>query len=181
MTSARETPPQPLFSEPGASWLWVLAGPLAAVTLILVQKSSGAEVQLLTPLIFLVLVSTFVAIQVKAARIHTSVELTEEILRQGTETVPIVEIVKVFPEAENSVASGKPLEKWQSARTLGELVGVPRRRVGIGLRLTEGRTAQAWARRHRDLRAALTPLVQERVGPDEPDVADFGGDAGAPQ
>jgi hypothetical protein len=42
---------------------------------------------------------------------------------------------------------------------------VPRRRTGIGLKLTEGRTAQAWARRHRHLRAALTPLVQERVEP----------------
>ncbi|CNK60149.1 conserved transmembrane protein [Mycobacterium tuberculosis] len=58
-----------------------------------------------------------------------------------------------------------PLARWQTARTLGELNGIPRGRVGIGLRLTGGRTAQAWARRHRHLRDALTPLVQERVGP----------------
>ncbi|MGB8391661.1 MAG: DUF3093 domain-containing protein, partial [Mycobacterium sp.] len=30
--------------------------------------------------------------------------------------------------------------------------------------------AQAWARRHRQLRAALTPLVQERVEPAASDV-----------
>jgi hypothetical protein len=36
------------------------------------------------------------------------------------------------------------------------------------LRLTGGRTAQAWARKHRHLRNLLTPLVEERVGPDEP-------------
>ena len=120
----------------------------------------------MVPAIFLVLVSAFVALQVKAARIHASVELTEDALRQGTETILVREIVKVYPEAENNGRSpAKPLEKWQSARALGELVGVPRGRYGIGLKLTGGRTAQAWARRHRHLRAALTPLVQERVGP----------------
>ena len=40
------------------------------------------------------------------------------------------------------------------------------------LKLTEGRTAQAWARRHRQLRAALTPMVQERVNPAEVDIID---------
>jgi hypothetical protein len=52
------------------------------------------------------------------------------------------------------------------------LAGVPKRRTGIGLKLTEGRTAQAWARRHRHLRAALTPLIQERVEPVGSDVTD---------
>ncbi|BBX75019.1 DUF3093 domain-containing protein [Mycobacterium shinjukuense] len=172
MTAARDAKPKPLFYEPGASWYWLLAGPFSAASLIFIQKSSGATISLTTPVIFLVLVTAFVAVQVKAARIHTSVELTEESLRQGTETILVSEIVKVFPEPENSVASGKPLAKWQSARALGELVGVPRGRVGIGLRLSGGRTAQAWARRHRHLRAALTPLVEERVGPYVPDAHD---------
>lgn len=171
---AGDTRTKPLFYECGASWYWVLAGPLSAMSLIFVQKSSGAPVSLVVPLIFLVLVSAFVGLQVKAARIHTSVELTEDALRQGTETVLVSEIVKVFPEPDNSLASGKPLARWQSARALGELVGVPRGRVGIGLKLTGGRTAQAWARRHRHLRAALMPLVEERVGPasEVADVAD---------
>jgi hypothetical protein len=108
------------------------------------------------PLIFLVLVTGFLAIQVKAARIHTSVELTREYLRQGAETIRIAEIVKIYPEAE-----GREAPKWQSARALGELTGVPRGRTGIGVRLTSDRTAQAWARRHRELRAALTSLVEE--------------------
>lgn len=167
MTPARDTDSKPLFYEPGASWWWVLAGPLSALSMIVVQISSHAGVHLLIPIIFLVMVSIFVGLQVIAARIHTSVELTKDALRQGTETILISEIVKIYPEPENSVASGKDLAKWQSARALGELVGVPRGRIGIGLKLTEGRTAQAWARRHRHLRAALTPLVQERVGPDE--------------
>jgi len=154
---------KPLFYEPGASWYWVLAGPLSAVSMILIEMWSGAGVRLVVPVIFLVMVSAFIAIQVKAARIHVSVELTEDALRQGTETILLREIVKVYPEAVNHEASGKQLARWQSARVLGELTGVPRGRIGIGLKLTEGRMAQAWARRHRQLRAALDPLVHERV------------------
>jgi hypothetical protein len=172
MTSARDKGSQPLFYEPGASWGWLLAGPACALSLILVEISSHAKISLLIPGIFLVMVSLFVGLQVMAARIHTSVELTQDALRQGTETILISEIVKIFPEAENSVASGKDLAKWQTARALGELAGVPKGRVGIGLKLTEGRTAQAWARHHRQLRAALTPLVQERVGPEVVDIVD---------
>ncbi len=135
------------------------------------------------PVIFLVLVSGFVGLQVKAARIHVSVELTEDALREGTETILVREILKVYPEAENHEASGKELARWQSARALGELVGVPRGRIGIGLRLTGDRTVQAWARRHRQLREALTPLVQERVEPARSDVtdADPDDDAGSAQ
>lgn len=170
MTSARGTEPKPLFYEAGASWYWLLLGPVSGISMILVELWSGAGLQLLTPIIFFVMVSAFVGIQVKAARIHVSVELTQDALRQGTETVLVREIVKVYPEAENHEMSGKELAKWQSARALGELAGVPRRRIGIGIKLTGGRTAQAWARRHRDLRAALTPLVQERVDPASSDV-----------
>ena len=92
-----------MFYEPGASWYWLLAGPAAAVSMILIEMSSHAGVGLAIPAIFLVMVSPFLGMQVKAARIHTSVELTEDALRQGTETILVREIVKVYPEAENSV------------------------------------------------------------------------------
>ncbi|WP_231991932.1 DUF3093 domain-containing protein [Mycobacterium sp. ACS4331] len=202
---------RPLFSENGASWYWVLAGPASAVAMMLVQMSSGNGVQWVVPIAFLVLVSGFVALQVKAARIHTSVELTRTHLRQGTQTIGVDEIVKVYPAppksagrrhydgrivAKNNALTNRALrqagidpaelaetaepepepvsepdtdqatiEKWQSSRALGELTGVPRGRTGIGLRLTGGRTAQAWARDHKGLRAALTPLVHERAEP----------------
>lgn len=175
MTADAKT--KPLFYEPGASWLWVLSGPAAAASMILIEVWSGAPVSLAVPAIFLVMVSAFIALQVKAARIHVSVELSEDALRQGTETILLREIVKVYPEAENSPKSDKPLANWQTARTLGELNGVPRGRYGIGLRLTGGRTAQAWAKRHRLLRDALTPLVQERVEPAGSDVTDGDDDA----
>ncbi len=154
-------PTEVLFYEQGASWYWLLAGPLSAVAMALIQMSSGYGIQLLVPGIFLVLVTGFLAIQVKAARIHTSVELTPEYLRQGTERLGVGDIVRVYPEPK-----GPDEPKWQSARALGELTGVPRRRTGIGLKLTNDRTVQAWARKHEALRAALTHLLEERIPPE---------------
>lgn len=154
--------PQRLFLENGASWYWLLAGPASAITMLIIQFKGGVGFQPIVPLIFLVLVTGFLGLQVKAARMHTSVELTRAALRQGAEVTPLSQIVAVFPEPEHSVKSRGPLEKWQSARALGELSGVPRGRTGIGVELTGKRTAQAWARNHRALRAALTALVEEQ-------------------
>jgi hypothetical protein len=153
-------PPDVLFYEQGASWLWTFAGPASAVAMALIQKSAGYGIQLLVPGVFFVLVTGFLAIQIKAARIHTSVELTPHHLRQGTERIRIDDIVRIYPEPK---ASEEP--KWQSARALGELTGVPRGRTGIGLKLTNDRAAQAWARKHRQLRDALSRLVEERIPP----------------
>jgi hypothetical protein len=152
---------QVLFYEQGASWLWVLAGPAAGIAMALIQMSAGYGFQWLVPTVFFVLVSGFLWIQVKAARIHTSVELTPEYLRQGTERLRTDDIVRIYPEATGSEAP-----KWQSARALGELTGVPRGRTGIGLKLTNDRSAQAWARKHHQLRATLAQLVEERIPPE---------------
>jgi hypothetical protein len=154
----RAAPPEVLFHEQGASWAWVFAGPASAGAVALIQMSAGYGLQPLVPTVFLVLVTGFLAIQVKAARIHTSVELTPETLREGTEIIRVSEIERIYPEPKRTEAP-----KWQSARALGELTGVPRGRTGIGLRLTNDRTAQAWARRHAELRAALHQLVDERT------------------
>ncbi|BCI51471.1 membrane protein [Mycolicibacterium litorale] len=147
-----------LFYEPGASWAWLLAGPAAGGAMLAIQMSAGYGLQPLVPVLFLVLVSGFLAIQVKAARIHTSVELTRDTLRQGAEITKLADIVAVYPPA-----TGAEVPKWQSARALGELTGVPRGRTGIGLKLSNNRTAQAWARRHAALREELTRLVEERT------------------
>ena len=71
-------PPNVLFYEPGASWLWVLAGPRAGIAMLLIQMSAGLGFQWMVPTVFFALVTSFVAVQVKAARIHTSVELTPD-------------------------------------------------------------------------------------------------------
>jgi len=154
-------PPAVLFYEQGASWMWVLAGPASGVAMALIQMSAGYGFQPLVPGVFFVLVTGFLAIQVKAARIHTSVELTPDHLRQGTERIRTDDIVRIYPEPK-----GPDEPKWQSARALGELTGVPRGRTGIGLKLTNDRAAQAWARRHHQLRAALTNLIEERIPPE---------------
>jgi hypothetical protein len=167
VTAGTDTETAPLFREVGATWYWLLAGPVAAGIMLWIEKSSGAGWQPAVPLFFLVVMTGFIALQVKAARIHTSVELTTQTLRQGTETIRVAEILKVYPEPDHPLASKEDVERWQSARALGELVGVPKGRTGIGLRLTNDRSAQAWARRHRHLRNLLTPLVEERVGPDD--------------
>ncbi|MCV7042079.1 DUF3093 domain-containing protein [Mycolicibacterium moriokaense] len=155
------TPRQVLFYEQGASWWWLLAGPGAGIAMALIQLSAGYGIQWLVPGIFFVLVTGFLAIQVKAARIHTSVELTPDQLRQGEERLSIDEIVRIYPEP-----SGPEPPKWQSSRALGELTGVPRGRKGIGLKLTNDRSAQAWARKHQRLRTELTRLVEERIPPE---------------
>jgi hypothetical protein len=154
-------PPEVLFYEQGASWWWLSAGPAAGIAMALIQLSAGYGIQLLVPAIFFALVTGFLWIQVKAARIHTSVELTPDHLRQGTENIRIDDIVRIYPEPE-----GPEEPKWQSARALGELTGVPRGRTGIGLKLTNDRGAQAWARKHRQLRAALANVMEERIPPD---------------
>jgi hypothetical protein len=150
-----------LFYEPGASWWWVAAGPVSGIAMLLIQYSAGIGFQWLVPTVFFALVTSFVAVQVKAARIHTSVELTPTTLRQGEERTPIDDIVRIYPAPE-----GNEEHKWMSARALGELTGVPKGRTGIGVRLTNDRTAQAWARKHQQLRSALVHLVDERIPPE---------------
>jgi hypothetical protein len=89
------------------------------------------------------------------------VELTPTTLREGTERILIDDIVRIYPEP-----TGSELLGWQSARALGELTGVPKGRNGIGLKLTNDRTAQAWARKHQQLRSALIHLMDERIPPE---------------
>jgi hypothetical protein len=164
---------EPLLFECGASWLWLLAGPVAALAMIFVQYRAGLGFRLAVPLMFLVFVSGFLALQVKAARIHASVELTADTLREGTELVAIREIETVYPEPEEPVKSRGPIsswrvrpseppEPWQRARALGELSGIPRGRTGVGLKLAGGRVVQAWAKDAETLRAELTRLVAKR-------------------
>jgi len=157
----REDDSEILYAESGASWLWVLSGPVAGLVMLLLQFKGGGGFQPTLPLMFLVLVSGFVALQVHAARIHTSVELTRETLRQGAEITEVSSIVGVYPEMLRRPKSNEPIPKWFDARHMGELSRVPRGRKAIGIGLEGGRTARAWARRHRDLRAVLTKLVGE--------------------
>ena len=72
VTAGTDTEAAPLFREVGASWYWMLAGPASAGAMLWVEKSNGYGWQIAVPLFFLVMVTGFVALQVKAARVHTS-------------------------------------------------------------------------------------------------------------
>lgn len=178
MSEAQPVTGTPIYAEKGAKWSWLLAGPAAALVMAFVQWRAGVGFQPFVPGMFLVMVSGMLALQVHAGKVHMSVELTDTSLREGTELLAVDEIVEVYGEPENTVrsaglidkwqgralgveASG-PLEKWQTARALGELSGVPRGRTPVGLKLTGGRYVQAWARDGEALRTHLRRLVGER-------------------
>jgi hypothetical protein len=175
-----ETMPAVLFAEPGARWRSVAYGPLLCLVILIVELTVGRGPVHWFGLGFCaVLLAGFVSLQVVAGKRHVSVELTESALREGTETVPLRDIATVLPESNGGASedptwlrklppSGPPgapgsnggaSEDWQSARALGEMHGVPRRRKGIGLKLRDGRLVQAWARDHEDLRAKLTAAL----------------------
>ncbi|MET7773839.1 hypothetical protein [Nocardia sp. NPDC005366] len=154
------TTPVVLFAEPGARWRSVAYGPVLCAIVLIVELVSSSPVHWFALIFCGALVAGFVALQVVAGQRHVSVELTDTTLREGAETVPLSTIADILPERDDNSWDD---EDWESARALGELSGVPRRRTGIGLRLRDGGLVQAWARDHRGLRAALVSAVSPRA------------------
>ena len=66
-------PSESLFFERGASWYWLLAAPVAALTMVFVQYRAGLGFRAFVQMLFLAMVGGFLALQIKAARTHTSV------------------------------------------------------------------------------------------------------------
>ncbi|MEV4128306.1 hypothetical protein [Nocardia sp. NPDC049707] len=145
-----------LFAEPGARWRSVAYGPLLCLVVLNLELVTAAQVHWFALVFCAALIAGFVVLQVIAGQRHVSVELTPATLREGTETLPLAAIDAVLPERDEGSWDD---EDWESARSLGELSGIPRRRTGIGLRLVGGDTVQAWAKDHRRLRAALTEAL----------------------
>lgn len=146
-----------LFSEPGARWRTIAYGPALCGIILILEVVRGGAVHWFGLVFCAVLLGGFVWLQVVAGRRHISVELTDTQLREGTEVVPLRDIAAVLPEVDEE--SWDDVD-WQSARALGELTGVPRRRGGIGLKLRDGGLVQAWARDHRALRVELTAALE---------------------
>lgn len=152
------------FAEPGARWRSVAYGPALCLIVLIMELAMGKGPVHWFGLGFCAaLLAAFVALQVVAGKRHISVELTDSHLREGTETIPLGSIAHVFPEHDEDSWDEDP---WESARALGELTGVPRRRKGIGLKLRDGDMVQAWARDHRGLRAALTSAIERHAAPE---------------
>lgn len=144
-------PGEVLFYEPGGSRWVVLIGPVLVLAVLVMEVLGPGQVHWPVLIIFLVVLLGFSLVQVTAARRHVSVELTETTLRQGAVTTPLADIEKIYPPNNSPTP-----EDWESASALGELHGVPRRRKGVGVRLTSGRLAQAWARDVDRFRSELT-------------------------
>jgi hypothetical protein len=141
-----------LFAEPGSRWRVVAYGPLLCLVVLIVELVTGSAVHWLTLPILAALLAAGVSVQVVAARRHTSVELTATTLRNGTETIELGQIVEVLPPREERSWDAQP---WETARSLGELTDVPRRRDAVGLKLRDGMLVRAWARDDATLRAEL--------------------------
>lgn len=150
--------PQVLFAEPGGRWRSVAFGPLLCLAGVLIELATGTAVHWLSWLVAAVLLAGLTALQVLGARRHGVVRLTATNLRQGTEELPVAAIESVF-DAPGERAWDDPTYEWEAARALGESHSVPRRHTGIGLRLSDGRLVQAWARDDDGLRAALKEVL----------------------
>ncbi|HCS59158.1 MAG TPA: hypothetical protein DIW80_20070 [Gordonia polyisoprenivorans] len=140
-----------LFYEPGGSWWVVAIGPVLIGAVLAMEISGPGQVHWPVLIIFGLIIIGFSVVQVIAARRHVSVELTELTLRQGVRIIALDEIDTIYPEN-----NGPDAKDWESARALGELHGVPRRRRGVGLKLADGSLAQAWARDVQRFRRELT-------------------------
>lgn len=150
-----------LFVEQGARWRALLWGPLFCIAVLIFEILTGPVVHWFALGLFSLVLIGFTYVQVSAARRHVSVELTPSTLRQGTEVLDLVDIDAILPPADYSDGDYEP-KKWETARVLGELSGVPRRRHAIGLRLVGGAFVQAWAKDDDGLREALE-LAKENV------------------
>lgn len=140
-----------LFYEAGGSWLAVLIGPILVIVLLILEIVGGGRIHWEVLLAFGLMLAGFGYVQKAAAERHVSVLLTETMLREGAQRVALADIAKIFPENH-----GGDYQKWESARALGELPAVPRRRKGIGVELADGTLRQAWARDVERFRTELT-------------------------
>ncbi|WP_330184655.1 hypothetical protein OHB26_14290 [Nocardia sp. NBC_01503] len=154
-----------LFSEPGARYRTIAYGPVLCGIVLGLEVIRGGQAHWFGLIFCGLLLAGFVWLQVIAGKRHISVELTPDTLREGTETLPLRSIAEVLPEIDEESWDD---EDWESARALGELTGVPRRRKGIGLKLRDGGLVQAWARDHHTLRAELTAAVAALDGSGTP-------------
>nr|WP_258081269.1 hypothetical protein [Nocardia nova] len=172
-------PDSVLFSEPGARWRTVAYGPLLCLLVLILELAlRRGPVHWFGLAFCAILLAGFVTLQVVAGKRHVSVELTDSVLRQGTETLPVSSIARIFPEHDKESWDDDP---WQSARALGELTAVPRRRRGIGLKLRDGAMVQAWARDHQQLRARLSAAIDRLAEDSAPATEEPAAAAGSPE
>ena len=151
--------PRVLFAEPGGRWRSVAFGPLFCLAGAVIEFALGVPVHWLAWVATAPLLAAATALHVLGARRHGAVELSTDRLRQGTEVLQVSDIELVFDEPGER-AWDDPLFAWETSRALGESFSVPRQHTGVGLELTDGRLAQAWARDDSGLREALEEVLR---------------------
>ncbi|HJC28981.1 MAG TPA: hypothetical protein H9759_06260 [Candidatus Dietzia intestinipullorum] len=150
-------PERVLYAEDGWSWAWIFAAPLFCLAAALFEVVTGAPVHWLMLTVCAIASALCHGVMIAATRVHGHVRLTETTYTQGTEDVELDRVAEVLPLP----ADGDPEASWETARTLGELRQVPRRRRSVGLRLDTGGEVRAWARDAPALHAALESAVGE--------------------
>ena len=135
---ADEDDAQVLYAEDGWSWAWIFATPLFCLAAGLFEFVTGAPVHWLMLTVCAVASALCHGVMIAATRVHGRVR---------------VAAVLPLPAEDGTEAS------WETARTLGELRDVPRRRRSVGLLLDNGGEVRAWARDPAALHAALVTAV----------------------
>lgn len=153
------------YREDGWSWAWILAAPLFCLAAGLFEWVTEAPVHWLMLTVCAIASALCHAVMIGATRVHGRVRLTATTYTQGTEDLDVDRIAEVLPPPPAPTGRfggpARPEASWESARTLGELRDVPRRREAVGLRLDNGAEVRAWARDAAALRAALESVVAE--------------------
>lgn len=153
------------YREDGWSWAWIVAAPLFCVAAGVFEWATDAPVHWLMLTVCAVATALSHAVMIGATRIHGRVRLTDTTYTQGTEDLDLDRVAEVLPlPAAPTGRFGGPAPtpaSWESARTLGELREVPRRRQAVGLRLDSGAEVRAWGRDGAALHAALESAVAD--------------------
>ncbi len=151
------------FAENGWSWAWILTAPLLCLAAGVFEWATGAPVHWIMLSVCAIACAMSHAVMIVATRVHGRVRLTDTSFTQGTEELELSEIAAVLPAAEVPTGRfggpGHTPQSWETARTLGELRDVPRRRTSVGLRLRSGAEVRVWARDAATLYTALHAAV----------------------
>lgn len=147
-----------LYAEDGWSWAWIFSAPLFCLFAAVFELVSGAPVHWIMFTVFGIASAACHGVMIAATRVHGRVRVTATAYTQGTEELDIENIAEVRPLP----GEGIPEASWETARTLGELSEIPRRRQSVGLLLDNGGEVRAWTRDPAALHAALVTAVGER-------------------
>lgn len=135
------------YAEPGSTWWPVLWAPAFCAAGAGAEALSGPVHGFAWVLVGVVL-TVMAAGWVNARRKVCAVELTDEVLRQGQQELPVARIAGLH----DGDGAGAP--------ALGGGLTVPRKTTEVPLDLDDGSVVLAWARFPGRLRAALTDVLR---------------------